>query len=482
MDRLRFCLNDRWLELSGISPTTTLLRYLRDALHLTGSKEGCAEGDCGACSVAVVEMDPSGAPQYRAVNACLMLLPMVQGKRVYTVEALKESGRYHLVQEALAQRMGSQCGYCTPGIVMSLFEACYRRDLDAPWKIDAQMCGNLCRCTGYRPIRDAAVQVAGAQPEDRFAQRLSQSAPEPMQLTYSHGAQRFFTPGTLTDLFDVLDQHPSARFVVGGTDLSLEVTKRFAEPPLLVSLEGIAELRPLEAREGHARIGAAVPLTDVESFTEARLSPVARMLRYFGARQIKHRATVGGNLCTASPIGDLAPVLIALGAQAGLVSRAGTRTVPLESFFLAYRKTALEPREVLAWVDVPWISPTTRACAYKVSKRRELDISAVSAAFAVDLASDGTVRDARIAYGGMAATPARAGQVEAMLIGQSWSRETVAKAAALISRSFTPVSDHRGSAQYRSLVARNLLVGFFEETQRAPVPELLHPHTATVQP
>ena len=236
MNRLRFCLNDRWVELEGISPTTTLLRWLRDEAHLTGTKEGCAEGDCGACTVAVVEERPNGEKTFRAINSCLLLLPMLQGKRVYTVEALKRSGEYHPVQRAMAENLGSQCGYCTPGIVMALFEACYRTDLDAPWKLDAQMCGNLCRCTGYRPIRAAANQVAGTRPDDVFAKVLAEPT-SARTLTYATSTQRYFNPGSFDELWDVLDREPDARFVAGGTDLSLEVTKRFAEPPVLVSVK-----------------------------------------------------------------------------------------------------------------------------------------------------------------------------------------------------------------------------------------------------
>jgi xanthine dehydrogenase small subunit len=367
MERLRFFLNDRPVEETGLSPTTTLLRYLRDRAHLTGTKEGCAEGDCGACTVAVLEHDGQGAPALRAVDSCLVLLPMVQGKRVYTVEALKADGKYHVIQETLARELGSQCGYCTPGVAMTMLEACHRGDLDEPWKLDAQMCGTLCRCTGYRPLRDAAARVAGLRPQDRFARALAETQPEPMDLAYEAGAQRFFTPGSLEGLWDVLEKHPDARFVVGGTDLSLEVTKRYAQPPLLVSLEALPDLRVLEPRDGGHRLGATVRLTDLEDYARAACPPLERMLRYFGSRQIKNRATVGGNLCTASPIGDLAPVLLALGAEAVLRSRAGERRMPLEDFFTGYRRTALGRGEVLAYVDVPAQPEGAKALAYKVS-------------------------------------------------------------------------------------------------------------------
>lgn len=481
MERLRFFLNDRPVEETGLSPSTTLLRYLRERAHLSGTKEGCAEGDCGACSVAVLEHDGRGAPVLRAVNACLVLLPMVQGKRVYTVEALKEGGRYHVVQETLAGELGSQCGYCTPGVAMAMLEACHRKDLDEPWKLDAQMCGNLCRCTGYRPIREAAARVAGLCPPDRFSRALEETRPESMALRYEAGAQRFFTPDSLEALWEVLEACPEARFVVGGTDLSLEVTKRHAEPPLLVSLESLPELRVLGPREGGHRLGATVRLTDLEDYARAACPPLERMLRYFGSRQIKNRATLGGNLCTASPIGDLAPVLLALGAEAVLRSRAGERRVALEDFFSGYRRTVLGRGEVLAWVDVPAQPEGARAVAYKVSKRRELDISSVSAGFRVVVDGEGRVVEARLAYGGMAATPARARHTEASLVGRLWTEATVEEALGRLEEDFTPLSDHRGSEWYRARVAKNLLLGFFHETLSEPMPRLAERHSATVQ-
>ena len=480
MDVLRFCINDRWYEARDLPPTTTVLRFLRDHAGLSGTKEGCAEGDCGACTVAVVEPDRRGGQRYRAVNACLLLLPMVQGKRLYTVEGLKTAaGEHHLAQKALAERLGSQCGYCTPGIVMSLFEGAYRDDVDEPWKIDAQLCGNLCRCTGYRPIREAAKAVCGARPDDRFA-RACQVANEPMALSYQTPGQRFFTPDSLEALWPFLEQHPQARAVLGGTDLCLEVTKRYAEPPALFSLEALEALQVLEETADGYRIGAAVTLSDLEDFSARRLPPVERMLRYFGARQIKNRGTVGGNLCNASPIGDLPPVFLALGAEVVLASKAGERRLPIDQFFLAYRKTALKPGEILARVELPRPAKGDLVSAYKVSKRRELDISAVAAAFHVRVLG-GKVVAARLAYGGMAAIPKRAALAEQALIGAAWSAESVERAAEALAQDFEPLSDHRGSSGYRMKVAQNLLRGFFEETQADAMPRLSHPHTATVQ-
>ena len=481
MEHLRFNLNGAWVEERAVSPTTTLLRYLRDHRHQTGTKEGCAEGDCGACTVAIAELDQRGEPTWRAVNSCLVLLPMVQGKHVVTVEALKQGEQYHPAQVAMAKALGSQCGYCTPGIVMSMFEATYRADLDAPWKLDDQLCGNLCRCTGYRPIRDAAKAVAGSCPADAFKQALRGATPQSMELRYEAAGQRFVTPTTLTQLWDELDAHPDARFVVGGTDLSLEVTKKFAVLPKLVSLEGLSALKKLAVLpDGGVRLGSGASISDVEAFSATRLPSLHRMVRYFGARQIKHRGTVGGNLCTASPIGDLAPALISLGATAVMEGRGGERRVPLEQFFVGYRKTALAPKELLTAVEVPAVPPSARAVSYKVSKRRELDISAVAAGFVVVVDDANKVVLARLALGGMAATPKRAQLTETALEGQLWTEENVDKAAANLDKDFTPLTDHRGSAWYRQTVCRTLLRGFYLETLSDPVPALPQRPSATV--
>ncbi len=477
MNRLRFNLNGTWVEETGVSPTTTLLRYLRDQRGLSGTKEGCAEGDCGACSVAVVERDANGKPQWRAINSCLVMLPMLQGKHVVTVEALKNSDGYHPVQLAMSKALGSQCGYCTPGIVMTMFEAAYREDLDAPWKLDDQLCGNLCRCTGYRPIREAAREVAGTCPSDRFREQLPNSLPESMSLSYEGNSQRFSTPVSFEELWNELDAHPDARFVNGGTDLSLEVTKKFQVLPKLISLEGIEELKRIDGD----RVGSGVSIAELEEFSTKRFPSLHRMTRYFASRQIKHRGTVGGNICTASPIGDLPPALIALGAVAVLKSRAGERRIPLQDFFVSYRKTALNLKEILAAVELSPVPSSARVVSYKVSKRRELDISTVSASFFVDTDANGIVTVARLAYGGMAATPKRADAAEAALVGKPWTRENAEAAAKLIAKDFTPMSDHRGSSAYRSLVAANLLRGFFDETEQVRQPGLKPMHAASVQ-
>ena len=466
-DCIKLTINGVDVVESEVPPNTTLLNYLRQNVHLTGTKEGCAEGDCGACTVVVVDEDAPGGPTFRSVNSCLMLLPMLHGRRIFTVDGLKDGDNYHPVQVAMAEALGSQCGYCTPGFIMSMFEACYRSDLQAEWKLDDQICGNLCRCTGYRPIRDALRNVAGQCPTDRFSAELKANVSPPESLLYESQGQTFSMPRSLDELWSVLDAHPNHRFVTGATDLGLHVTKRHASYECLVSLERLEGLRGITETEGTWHIGATTPLSDIEDATEDVLRPLARMLRFFGARQIKNRGTLGGNVCNASPIGDTPPVLMALDATVHLLSKAGERKIGIDEFFLGYRKTALQPGEILAAVSIPKPSSKLRMATYKLSRRRELDISAVCAAFAVEVDDHGNVRSARLAFGGMAATTKRASGGEQAIIGKPFDEVHIRQAATFLSQDFQPIADHRGSVWYRETVARNLLVGFCAEA-RAP--------------
>ncbi len=466
MSAIRFILNGQVVEPSDCSPNTTLLQFLRSSGRC-GTKEGCAEGDCGACSVAMLDpLAPQGAT-WRAVNSCLIFLPMLHGREVVTVEGLTDLDSLHPAQKELATRMGSQCGYCTPGIVMSLFEACYREDLSESWQVDDQLCGNLCRCTGYQPIREAGRALASTQPDDRFRETLLNSSPPDIRITYQHESQVYLCPGTLQELWDAIDGAPRARLIAGGTDLALLVTKRFEELPELLSLEGVPELRGVRVGTDKWSVGATTLLSDLEAQAAKGLPLIARMLRFFASRQIKNRATLGGNLCNASPIGDMAPVLMAMGAEVILSSRQGDRRVHLDEFFLGYRQTALQAGEILSSVEVPVLGPEWKVGAYKVSKRRELDISAVCAAFALRLDGGGCVAEVRLCYGGMAATTKRAQLTEEALLGQQWTQETVERVLPELSNDFSPIDDQRGSGWFRATLARNLLIGFFLETEGA---------------
>jgi xanthine dehydrogenase small subunit len=477
--KIQFWLNDRRIETGAVPGTTTLLRYLRDHLHLTGTKEGCAEGDCGACTVTLIEERPGETPTFRAVNSCLLFLPMLQGKRVYTVEGLRDrtasadpAAGYHPAQLAMVETRGSQCGYCTPGIVMSLFEATYREDMGEDWQVDDQLCGNLCRCTGYRPIREAGKKIAGLRPDDRFRAAAAQyqardAALELRAVDGLAGDQIYVQPTTLDDYFAARQAHPDAVLLAGGTDLGLAVTKHHRHFPAVIGLEGLGALRRLERTEAGWTIGAGVNLTRVMETAGADFPALHRMLRWFGSRQIRSRATLGGNLGTASPIGDMAPTLAGLGATVVLAGSGGERRVPLDAFFTGYRQTALEGDELILAVEIPFTPPDAYCSSFKVSKRREMDISSVAAGMFVQTDADGVVTAIRLAYGGVAGvSAARARNAEAALLGKPWSMASVEAALPSIDEDFTPLSDQRGSADYRTLVARNLLVGFFVESQQ----------------
>ena len=466
-----FTLNGRAVRVEDLAPTTTLLDFLRSS-GLTGSKQGCAEGDCGACTVAIVDRDSSGKATYRGVNSCIALLPMFAGREVVTVEGLSgEGGALHPLQSAMVDHCGSQCGYCTPGFVMSLFEGYYRGDCTRPSDISDQLSGNLCRCTGYRPIRDAALDALGGRKAagegspgagDPFRERLAAPCPPPGGLDYTAGSGRFVRPTTLSGLFAALKDHPGATLVAGATEIGVDVTKKFKSFPCLISTEGVPELTRIVGTETSWRIGAGATLTAVEEALAGEYPSLAKMLKVFAARQIRNRATLGGNLATASPIGDGAPVLLSLDAELVLASARGSRTVPLSDFFTAYRKTLLAPGEVILEIVVPRFDPgrgvVRRSDFFKVSKRRELDISIVAAAFSIDTDSGGVVRRARMAYGGVAATPIRARRAEAALEGRRVS-EAAGEVARILSGEFKPIDDVRGGAEYR----RGLIVSLWEK-------------------
>jgi xanthine dehydrogenase small subunit len=473
IDNLRRCmqgsfeLNGETVSVTNLSPTMTVLEWLR-ATGKTGTKEGCAEGDCGACTVAVLDEQSVDGPRWRSVCSCIIMLPQVFGKRLVTVEGLASKDDLHPAQSAMVDALGSQCGYCTPGFVMSLFEGTYRSDMDEPWKFDDQICGNLCRCTGYRPIREALSSVAGTQPDDVFSRALNQSS-ESSEVKYEHGSQRYVRPVNWADLWTALDD-PDARIINGATDLGLHVTQQHKHFKSLVDLGDLAPLRDINDTNNGVEIGASVLLADLEAWSATACPALAKMLRYFASRQIKNRATIGGNLCNASPIGDLPPVMLGLDAVAVIRSRDGIRRVSFggaspseDGFWLGYRQTALQPGEILAAIEMPNVSKGTYVSSYKVSKRKELDISAVSSTFALRLNDAGGVEHARFAYGGMAATPLRAYAAEAYILGKVLSPQTIEQAIELVGQSFTPMSDHRGSAWYRTKVAGNLLRGYFDD-------------------
>ena len=434
-------------QVAAVSPSKMLLDYLRASGHVA-VKEGCAEGDCGACTVAV-----RGEGTFKAVNSCLVPLAAVAGQEVVTAAGLAKNGVLHPVQKALATAGGSQCGFCTPGFVMSLFAAQYSGETG-----DAVLEGNLCRCTGYRPIREAARSLAGVSVDNSF--RTSGDAPYQPE-SYSLADEHYFCPTSLEEALSLLAAHPDAKLIAGGTDVGVELNKLGRHYPVLIALEHVPELRQLEEADAELTLGSALTLTELERQLGGRIPLLETMLQTFAARQIRNRATLGGNLATASPVGDLAPVLLACDATITLVSAEGERTLPLSEFFTGYRTTVQRPGELIRSVTVPKRAGQLEA-VYKVGKRGADDISTVAAAFSLEF-SEGTISSARLAYGGVAATPLRAYEVETFLRGKPWNARMASEAAVRLRSLFTSLSDLRGSAEYRRALVGNLFEKFFHE-------------------
>ncbi len=457
-EAISFLLDDRAVTVSGLSPTTTVLDYLRTVLKLTGTKEGCAEGDCGACTVMLGEPDATGW-RYKAVNACILFVPALDGKRLLTVEHLRgRDGGAHPVQRAMVDRHASQCGFCTPGFVMSLTVLHESGTRPSRAEIDEALAGNLCRCTGYRPIVDAAVDAMAVE-------RAVAGAEAPAvvgSLAYRADEAVYLAPRSVAELDEAVGHNPGAVLVAGGTDLGLVVTKQHRALPALIALEGVAEIAGVAETDDTIAIGAAATYETALPILERHYPSLGAMMRRIGSRQIRNRGTVGGNIANASPIGDMPPALLAL--DASLVLRGGgrERVVKLDAFFTGYRQTVLGPGEFILRIDVPRPTPDVRLHCYKVAKRFDQDISAVCGAFRLVL-DGGIVRSIRIGFGGMAATPARARLTEAALLGEAWTEATVRRAMDALDADFSPLSDMRASAGYRRTVARNLLLKLFVE-------------------
>ena len=463
---LRFVLNGEPIALEASDPRTSLLQWLRDSGR-TGSKEGCAEGECGACAVAMLQTDAHGRPAYRAINSCLVPLASVAGREVVTVEGVTpRDGTLHPVQRALIDTGGSQCGYCTPGFVISLFCEHHRPGRDG--YDPAAISGNLCRCTGYRPIADAARALAGEASQASDAQLVPlRRAPTPLgACAHEGGGAHFVRPDTLDDLLAERAAYPDALLLSGGTDVMVDPGRRAARPTRLLSLEGVRALAHFTVEPHALSIGAGLTLSALEEHLAAHASlvPMLRqLLPLFSSRLIKNRATLGGNLQNASPIGDAAPCLLALDAALTLVSVRGTRRLPLRAFFRGYRQTALAPDELILSVHVPL--PTSRHQRfYKVSKRVLDDIATVSAAFALDLAPDATIARLAVAYGGVAATPLHVDLDLAR--GLPFASDATSRALAdAVTRAGTPQDDARGSAPYRRAMMGRLLEKFWHEVE-----------------
>jgi len=470
---IRFLLDGEQVSASGLPPTMTVLEYLREIAHRTGTKEGCAEGDCGACTVVLGELAPDGDRiDYRAVNSCIRLLPTIDGQDLVTVESLQgPDGSLHPVQQAMVDNHASQCGFCTPGFVMSLFALYLRHQSPAREQVLEALAGNLCRCTGYRPIIDAGMRMGAYPTPVHWSCGSAYSAARLAALRALRRAQSlkfrgFQAPRSCDELAAAFEADPSAVLLAGGTDIGLWVTQQLRELPSIIYICEVAELKCIRSDAAGIVIGAAVPLTEGWGAIVAAYPQLAELAQRFGSPPVRNSGTLCGNIANGSPIGDAMPVLIALGAEIELRRGNHTRRLPLDQFYLGYQRKELASAEFITAVIVPAPRANRRVASYKISKRFDQDISAVCAAFVVDQRGD-HITAARIAFGGLAAIPARARATETALTGQPWTLASIESAAAALAEDFRPLTDLRASSAYRLQAAGNLLRRFYFEAAAA---------------
>lgn len=467
---IRFYFRNAVHEVTDVAPTQTILQHLREDLRCTGTKEGCAEGDCGACTVVVGSLE-NGALELKAVNSCIQFTPTLDGKALFTVEDLQlPDGRLHPVQQALVECHGSQCGFCTPGFAMSLWGMYLKQEGQTPSRcqIDDALSGNLCRCTGYRPIIDAAVRMGELPPADfdrdavaaqlRLLQRSAGAS-------YEYAGRSFHAPRTLDELVLLRAARPQALILAGSTDVGLWVTKGMRELNDIIYLGHVEALKSVGEEGGMLAIGAGVTLQDAyAAICRHYPEELNELWQRFASLPIRNAGTLGGNVANGSPIGDSMPWLIALGARLVLRGASGERELALEDFYLGYQQKDLRADEFVAGLRIPLPRAGLRFRTYKLAKRFDQDISAVCAAFA--LTFDGaTIKEARIAFGGMAATPKRAAAAEAALNGRAWDEAALQEAMAALAQDYQPLSDMRASSAYRMKTAQNLLRRFWLETR-----------------
>ena len=464
---IRFSLNGTVHEVADAPPTRTVLQYLRQSARLTGTKEGCAEGDCGACTVVEAELGEDGRLRYRAVNSCIQFLPALHGKALITVEGVGHGQDLpHPVQQAMVDHHGSQCGFCTPGFVMSLYalHQAPRAAVLGKTEIDQALAGNLCRCTGYRPIVDAAEAALQSPPDVAFEKRLVEQLKslKAQSLVLDGAEGKWFSPRTEDELARCLAAHPDARIIAGTTDVGLWSTKHLRKLDKLLYLGAIPSLKRVRKNKAYLEIGAGVTWTDAMPALIAAFPQMRELLERFASPPVRNAGTVGGNIANGSPIGDSMPAFIALGGDVVLKSLKSERVMALDEFYLGYQKNALQPGEYLAALRLPCARPGMEFRTYKLSKRFDQDISAVAMAISIQV-HNGRIEQARIAYGGMAAIPQRARHTEVALIGSSVSAPALETARAALEQDFTPIADMRASVVYRVLTAKNLLTRFFLE-------------------
>ncbi len=462
--------------LQNIKPSTTVLNWLRNYAHHTETKEGCAEGDCGACTVVVAQPDKSSQKLiYKAVNSCLLFLPSIDGKLLITSRGLAPEtdnvNILHPVQKAIVDEHASQCGFCTPGFVMSLF-ALYHKSIDADDnEINNALAGNLCRCTGYDSIRKAAKVALNDRNPDRFDQLehdLLKSLDALQQNTMFDADcqnQRYLKPATINEALAARAAWPEALVVNGSTDAALQQSKHFKHIPFILDISGINEFKNFNKNGFQIEAGAGLSLEDLRLEIVDAFPALNDILSVFASRQIRNAATLGGNLGSASPIGDTTPLLLACNASVKLISISGSRTMPLSEFITGYRQTALQKDEFIETVFIPLPAADEKVKMYKVSKRHDMDISTVSAAFRLKINLENKVENFAAFYGGMAATTIEANETKSFLLAKQWSQTTIEEAMSILIGEFNPISDARSGAEFRNIAAANLLQQFFNDTQ-----------------
>jgi len=470
-DPVRFYYRGKLHEVNGAATTQTVLQHLREDLHCTGTKEGCAEGDCGACTVVVGSLTEDGELEMKAVNSCIQFTPALDGKALFSVEDLQQpDGALHPVQQAMVECHGSQCGFCTPGFVMSLWGLYLDRDGQRASRKEVDDClsGNLCRCTGYRPIIDAAQRMTELPKVafDRAAlKRQLLALRREKSMSYSAAGRSFHAPRTLDELVRLRAAHPGATLLAGSTDVGLWVTKQMRDLGDIIYLGQVRELKSVCEANDMLEIGAGVSLNDAyAALCRHYPEQLGEMWQRFASLPIRNAGTLGGNVANGSPIGDSMPWMIALGSQVVLRGAGGQRVLALEDFYLGYQKKDMRPDEFVEAVRVPLPRAGVQFRTYKLAKRFDQDISAVCAAFAFRLEGERIV-GARIAFGGMAATPKRAAKAEAALNGQPWNEDALRTAMALLAQDYAPLTDMRASGEYRMQTAQNLLRRFWFETR-----------------
>lgn len=467
--------NGTAVSLIGLSPHANMLDWLRDR-GLTGTKEGCAEGECGACSILVARPEHNSGSQWTAVNACLVPAAALDGQEVVTSEGIGSPKKLHPVQEEMAKRGGSQCGYCTPGFICSMAAEFYRKDRRpvesaetgcgdhelGPNGFDLHaLSGNLCRCTGYRPIRDAAYALGASEPGDDLAERLSRPAPRAIPTRHSVGDATYARAADLADAFNLMSRHRDAKLVAGSTDWGVEVNIRGSRAPFVIGIDRVLELRGFVFEDSHIELGAALTLSEAEKMLAGRVPLLGELFSLFASRLIRNSATLGGNLGTGSPIGDTPPALLALEASVVLASPTGHREIPLEEYFTGYRQTVRRADEIIQALRFPRpLAPISGF--HKIAKRRFDDISSVAVGYAF-VVKNGIIAKARIGLGGVAATPLRAYSTERALEGRPWTQETVESASSVMAKEGTPMDDHRASSAYRSAMLGTSLLKFYSE-------------------